>query len=362
MALVSLQVNQLRNIHELSAGFSPEINLLYGQNGSGKTTVLEAIHLLAIGRSFRTTSVNHAITHGVEAAAIHGEAMSSASQHPVSLKMLKYRAKRPEFYLGQHPAASVAELAQHLPVQLLNLDGYQLLAAPPEARRKFLDWMMFHVEHSFFGLWQDFQKVLRQRNALLKGYGERGQLPYWTERLGELGQTLHELRETTLTKWVAGSIEALREAPGVTDLRIDYDPGWSFDGTYTHYLYATTHQDLAYGYTAGGPHRSDVKIMLGENPARHVLSTGQQKTFVSSLQLAQCEWVSEQTQKVPILLVDDLPSELDLNARKWLMKQLVTTPSQVFLTSVDPDGFEMISKQKNHKMFHVEHGKMQEVV
>jgi DNA replication and repair protein RecF len=362
MSLLTLKINQVRNIHELSVEFSPKINLLYGANGSGKTSILEAIHLLGMGRSFRTTQVNHVITQGTDAALIVGEVHPSFSSHPIQLKMLKHRAKRPEYSLAQHPAQSVAELAQHLPVQLLNLEGYQLLAADPESRRKFIDWMMFHVEHSFFKLWQDFHRVLRQRNAVLKGFGDRSQLPYWTEKLGEHGQALHELRVKVLKAWEAASLSILSEAPGVDKLSFEYEPGWEHSGSYLDLLHATIDTDIDRGYTTAGPQRSDFKIHLGEALARNVLSTGQQKTFVSMLQLAQCQWVAEQTQKTPILLVDDLPSELDPGARKWLMKQLVNTPSQVFLTSVDSGGFDDIKDEKFNKMFHVEHGKVQEVV
>jgi DNA replication and repair protein RecF len=362
MSLLSLNINQVRNIHELSLEFSPKINLLYGANGSGKTSILESIHLLGMGRSFRTTQINHAIMHTSEAAAIQGEVQPPFSTHPIALKMLKHRAKRPEYTVAQQPAQSVAELAHYLPVQLLHLEGYQLLAAEPDSRRRFIDWMMFHVEHSFFKLWQDFHRVLRQRNAVLKGFGDRAQLPYWTEKLGEYGQALHELRVTALKEWEGASLDILSEAPGVQQLTFQYDAGWDCAGSYRELLQTTLSKDIELGYTTAGPHRSDFKIHLGDTLARHVLSMGQQKTFVSMLQLAQCQWVAEKTQKVPILLIDDLPSELDPSAKKWLMKQLVNTPSQVFLTSVDPAGFEEIKDEKLNKMFHVEHGKAQEVV
>lgn len=358
MSLLTLQVTQLRNIQELDLDFSKQINILTGPNGSGKTTILEAIHLLALGRSFRCSQINHAISHEAAATAITGEAHPHFLNYPLSLKMIKHRAKRPEYFLGEQPAVSIAELAQHLPVQLLNLDGYQLLGAAPESRRKFIDWMMFHVEHSFFKLWQDFHQVLRQRNAVLKGFGERGQLSYWTERLGVLGQSLHEMRLRVLKDWETSSLGILSEAPGVSQLSFSYEAGWDETVAYSECLYASLQQDTDYGYTSVGPHRSDFKISLGDSLARNVLSTGQQKTFVSMLQLAQCQWVAEQTQKVPVLLVDDLPSELDIHAKKWLMKQLVKTPSQVFITSVDPAGLEGLM-DKDCRMFHVEHGRVQ---
>lgn len=362
MSLLSLQVNQLRNLQDLNLEFSSKINLLYGDNGSGKTSILEAIHLLALGRSFRASQINHAITHGAEGAMILGQVQPELSAHPLPLKMIKYRSTRAEYFLGEQPAVSVADLAQNLPVQLLNLDGYQLLRAAPESRRKFLDWMMFHVEHSFFRIWQDFHRVLKQRNAILKGFADRKQLGYWTEKLGELGQALHDLRVRVLGDWELYSREILSQAPGVGELSMKYEPGWDHELGYAKQLEVTMDQDFDYGFTSTGPHRSDVKISVDSGLARNVLSTGQMKTFVSMLQLTQCRWVSEVTSKVPVLLVDDLPSELDSDAKKWLMKQLVNVNAQVLLTCVDKDSFDERLFEQPYKMFHVEHGVVQEVV
>lgn len=362
MSLLSLQVNKLRNLQELNLDFSKNINLLHGDNGSGKTSVLEAIHLLAMGRSFRATILNQVITHDSDGVMILGCVHPQHSAHPLNLKMTKYRASRPEYFLGETPALSVAELAQNLPVQLFNLEAYQLLDAAPESRRKFLDWMMFHVEHSFFGIWQDYHRVLKQRNAVLKGYADRRQLGFWTEKLGELGQALHDLRVKVMNDWVRYSHPILAEAPGVAKLTMDYEPGWNHEQGYSKQLEESIEQDFDYGYTSSGPHRSDIKISLGNSLARSILSTGQMKTFVSMLQLTQCRWVSEVTNKVPILLIDDLPSELDKDAKKWLLNQLVSAKAQIFMTSVERNSFDEQLFDESYKMFHVEHGKVQEVV
>lgn len=363
MSLLNLTLHQVRNIQEQKLEFSPKINLLYGCNGSGKTSILEAIYLLGMGRSFRTTQVNHVISRNAEAFFVEGQIQVSYSNHPLSLRMQKTRTRKTEYFLSQTPAQSLAELAQHLPVQLLNLEGYQLLAAEPESRRKFIDWMMFHVEHSFFKLWQDFHRVLRQRNAVLKGLGERSQLSYWTEKLAEYGQALHEMRARVLREWELDSLATLTESPGIFDLQFDYEAGWNLEeDSYAAVLQSRLGQDLDSGYTTAGPHRSDFKIRVGDSLARNVLSTGQQKTFVSMLLLAQCQWVAKMAGKTPILLVDDLPSELDSEAKTWLMQQLLNTPSQVFLTTVDPTGLEALKTGNINKMFHVEHGKVEEVV
>lgn len=362
MGLLKLTINQFRNIDTLGLSFSPDINLLYGANGSGKTTILEAIHVLALGRSFRTNQLNHAIQHDADYATVTGIVHPEGAQHELTLQMQKQRSKKTAFKIGQQPAASIAELATHLPVQMLNFDSYQLLGSAPELRRRFIDWMVFHVEPSFFKIWQDYHKILKQRNAVLKGYGGRDQLGYWTEKLAELGENLHDFREKTLNEWEKTSIETLNKSPGIENLGFEYDCGWDSSESFKEQLNQRFQQDLELGYTSIGPHRADLKITVNNNLARHVLSTGQQKTFVSLLQLTQCSWVSRETSKKPIVLVDDLPSELDISARGKLGEYLLGMDMQVFLTGVEETSFSAVLQEKTHKMFHVKHGSLQEVV
>jgi len=191
---------------------------------------------------------------------------------------------------------------------MLNLDSYQLLGAAPELRSKFIDWMVFHVEPSFFKNWQDYAKILRQRNAVLKGFGQKEHLGYWTEKLSETGEILHALREKTLAQWKNATFSMLAGSPGVDKLELGYEAGWNTEYPLIDHLHDHIQHALELGYTSSGPHRADLKIMLGQQLARHVLSTGQQKRFVSMLQLAQSRWVSEQNHTQPIILVDDLPS------------------------------------------------------
>ncbi len=353
MALQRLNIVNIRNISRQELIFSNDINVLYGSNGSGKTSVLEAIYMLSTGKSFRAQRMAAAVQHGAEGAVIE------AWMQNTSIKLQKKGAKKAQFFVANQVTNSIVELARLLPVQLLSLQGYQLLNAPPEERRKFFDWTMFHVEPGFLKLWQDFHRTLKQRNAVLRDkYSQNdGALNFWTEKLVETGCDLHETRLRVLKDWLEYTKNYCQDMPGVKNLSLDYLPGWNAEEVdYAERLALSLRQDSALGYTRFGPHRADLQISVAGEPAQQMLSTGQQKTFVAALQLAQSQWVADCTDKHPVLLIDDLPSELDKQARAKLSETLSKTPSQIFITSVEKKAFSTLLKTRPQKMFHVEHG------
>lgn len=361
MSLQSLRLFNIRNVREQALDFSEEINIFFGSNGSGKTTFLESIHVLGRARSFRTTRLNHMISHDEVDACIEAQ-LSSSVDHATQVKLKKNRNKRPQFLLENKPVSSAAEIAQMLPVQLLNLHGYQLLASPPEGRRKFLDWMMFHVKHEFLGLWQDYHRLLKQRNAALRDYKKHHDLNHWTAALVRAGESLDLLRKEVLDDWIPYAFAFCEGLPGVKDLRIEFIRGWPSGRSLIEQLDEDFERDRYQGYTHSGPHRADLDILVQNQNAQHILSTGQQKTFVSMLQISQARWLSEYTGQKPILLIDDLPSELDVNTRGALFEQIEAFPAQIFLTGVEKQGVTEGWGKKSKKMFHVKHGTVQEVV
>lgn len=358
MPVSTLNLTQVRNFKSATFEFSPDINLVFGENGSGKTTILESLFVLGSGRSFRAPQLNKIIQKDTDGSLIEAELTSSNKiSEALSLKMRKKQQENAEYFISQQPVGSVCELAKFLPVQLLNLHGYLLLGDAPEQRRRFIDWMMFHVEHSFMQVWQIYQRTLKQRNAALKMRSPESELMHWTSLLADAGQKLHDLRFAALTQWIAFAKRQCADLPGVYDMEMQYKPGWSAEGgQLAEALFAGLGRDKALGYTHAGPHRADLSITLGGFDAAHILSTGQQKTFVGMLQISQSQWMMEQSQSRPILLIDDLPSELDISARELLAHKISGLQAQVFMTSVNKDGFYPFIKNRDYKMFHVEHG------
>lgn len=358
MPVSTLKLTQVRNFTSAVFEFSPDINLIVGANGSGKTTILESLYVLGTGRSFRTTQLSNMIQKTTQGSSIEaGVNDGSQGSEPVLLKMRKKQQEQTEYFISQQTVKSVSELVKLMPVQLLNLHGYLLLEDAPEQRRKFMDWMMFHVEHSFLSIWQTFQRTLRQRNALLKMRAPRHELLHWTNLLAEIGESLHQMRAQVVQRWIDYAKPQCHDLPGVFNMNIHYKAGWAAEqGTYAQALDEGLQRDMAIGHTHRGPHRADLHITVDGVNAEHMLSTGQQKTFVSMLQIMQTEWMIAECQRTPILLIDDLPSELDLSARALLAAKISGLQAQVFMSSVDKQGFQPFIQNRNYRMFHVEHG------
>lgn len=358
MPVSTLNLTQVRNFKSAVFEFSPDINLIFGENGSGKTTILESLFVLGSGRSFRAPQLSKIIQKGTDGSLIEAE-LSPADRisDPLKLKMRKKQQESAEYFVAQQSVSSVCELAKFMPVQLLNLHGYLLLGDAPEQRRKFIDWMMFHVEHSFMQIWQVYQRTLKQRNAALKMRSSDAELMHWTRLLAEAGQALHASRTSVLDHWIEYALAQCADLPGVYDMSMVYKPGWPADAVdLSTALFDGLGRDRALGYTHAGPHRADLSITMGGFDAAHILSTGQQKTFVGMLQISQSEWMMGHSASRPVLLIDDLPSELDIYARELLAHKISELQAQVFMTSVNKDGFYPFIKNRDYKMFHVEHG------
>lgn len=361
MAVERLECINIRNLSHQCLTLSPGLNQFYGHNGAGKTSILESIYLLGTGKSFRASQLASIVAHGQTMCQIGARLDGGETGYSGTVKYVKTAQEKSQYFIGADPAASIAALAQVLPVQVLNLHGYQLLADPPEERRRWLDWMMFHVEPSFYIMWREYHRVLKQRNAALRySSAARADLPQWTAMLAVVGTKLHEARASIMAGCFPQFQLALEGLPGVSALNMRYHAGWDDTDSLEAALNASYERDTALGYTLAGPHRADLKIKVNEKSASQVLSTGQQKTFVTGLQLTQVEWMIEKTGKRPVLLIDDLPSELDKSARALLGERLSTLDAQICLTSVEKEAFVELGVERDRKVFHVEHGVVRE--
>ncbi|MBP8202984.1 MAG: DNA replication and repair protein RecF, partial [Pseudomonas sp.] len=167
MALTRFTVAAVRNLHPVTLSPSPRINILSGDNGSGKTSLLEAIHLLGLARSFRSSRLLPVIQHELDECTVFGQvALVQGGQS--SLGISRNRLGELHIRIDGENVRSAAQLAETLPLQLINPDSFRLLEGVPKIRRQFLDWGVFHVEPRFLPAWQRLQKALRQRNSWLR--------------------------------------------------------------------------------------------------------------------------------------------------------------------------------------------------
>ena len=353
------------------------INIIFGQNGSGKTSLLEAIHLLGLGRSFRSSRIAPLIHHDMDQALVFGE-IEGAGGLGQSLGLTKTRSGDQQLRLDKRPVAGRAELARVLPLQLLDAESFSLVDGGPKPRRQFMDWGVFHVKHPFMEHWSRAQRALKQRNSLLRGAargagdgrmrGEArpdlvtGGLAAWDAELIQSALVVDELRRAYLDLLLPHLHRVLGRFPELPPIQLHYRRGWRHDCALEDALKASLPRDRELGFSQVGPHRATLDISIDGRPAVEVLSRGQQKLAVAALRLAQGACMAEQTGTRGVYLVDDLPAELDSRHRQTLCRLLDELGSQVFITSVDADVMEgaalrgVWSNQDEVRRFHVEQG------
>jgi DNA replication and repair protein RecF len=359
MLIRRLQVNNVRNLGRVSLDSFKSINIFFGTNGSGKTSLLEAIHFLLMGRSFRQSQFKPLLKEGEEESIVFGDLVDEHARS-MSLGVSRRREGKPTIRLDAVKLQTLAELIQVAPVQVLNNDTFEMLVGGPSYRREFLDWGLFHVEPRFFPLWRLAQRALKQRNSLIRhGKIDRPQLELWSREYSRYGEELDALRVEYFSRLLPRCQSMLSDlSPAVAkSLEVAYYRGWARDQSLEALLVDGMDRDVQQGFTRSGPHRADLRVTVGANAAADVLSRGQLKIVVAGFYLAQAQLVKERTNKKSIFLVDDLAAELDKQHRRHFCAQLEQMGQQVFLTCIDrSDLVECWQGSEDPALFHVEQG------
>ena len=349
-----LQITSFRNLAEINIAPSGGVNLIYGGNGSGKTSILEALHVLSSGKSFRSALVDPLIKDGDSVATVY----ASTSQG-VKFGLSKSRNKRSQLRLNGKNEGNWEQVARALPALVIDSGAFSLLEGGPKARRRFLDWGAFHVEPTFLDNWRRAAKCLANRNRLLKrGFLMNEELRAWDVELSIASDLIDRARDAYFKKLLPLFEKTYSKFVGVhSDLKLEYKRGWPAKHQLEDLLMTNRELDAKYGSTQVGPHRSDIDVRVGNRKASESLSRGQEKLLVCALKIAQGELLSGVVNRRCLYLVDDLPAELDSSNRQRVMKCLLTLGSQLFLTSVEPKALA-ISEFGDTEIarFHVERG------
>jgi DNA replication and repair protein RecF len=365
VALTQLQINHVRNLRHVRLDDLQTVNVFYGSNGSGKTSVLESVHLLGMARSFRGTSIKSLIAHDAQHCTVFGTTVtghciaSTASGLGLPLGVQRNRVGEAQIKVGGRQVRTVAELAEQFPLQVITAESFGLLTGAPAARRQFLDWGVFHVEHAFFGQWQRFQRGIKQRNNLLRrGKMFEQELAVWTRDLAQSGTLINEHRQAYFQILSTRFKEIMTKlAPSLDALELRYSQGWDRQLSYGEALQQGLPADRDQGYTHCGPQRADIRVLSDGHLAAETLSRGQQKLVVCGLKLAQGQVMAQQGRGRCTYLIDDLPSELDQAHSRQVCKVLASMDAQVFITCIDREEIRSVWPEANElTMFHVEQG------
>jgi len=348
MSLAELRIQNLRCVESAALEFSPDLNLIAGENGAGKTSILEAIFLLGRGRSFRTRNSEKLIRHGEASLTVFGRTNGGP---PISAGVEVSREGTRARINGQD-AGSLLELSAVLPVQAIDPEIHKLIEQGPERRRRWLDWLVFHVEPSFAGHWARYQRALKQRNAGLKS-GVRD-LSAWDAILIEAGDAISAARKSALDR-LRPYLGRLFDAFSGLDVSASFHTGWSAEHSFAQMLQLNADRDRERGLTHGGAHRADVELRVRGRLARERLSRGQQKLTAVAMIVSQLQLVRAELGLRATLLLDDPAAELDAKNLQRLFAELKALESQMIATSLTP---ETAFFQAPKAAFHVEQGRV----
>ncbi len=354
MSLTKLDIYSFRNILKASINPSPEINLIVGENASGKSSLLEAIYILGRARSFRATNIKQVIQFDKAELIVSG---ITITQNGNGFHLgIQLSSRGYEIRINQENSGK-AELAYSFPVLLVHPKSYQLLDGGPQIRREFMDWGIFNDEEGFLENWRKYRKALQQRNALLKTK-KVSHINLWNTELIQSGTIVSQYRNEYLARLEPVFIEISNYFFDFNEVKLRYLSSWDEFESFNQALDNNLQKDIKYGFTHIGPHRSDFQVLVNGKLAKIFVSRGQLKLLMLALKLSQIKLFKNLKKNSICVLIDDLTAELDQENKQKLLNFLVKLNCQVFMSSTELSNFGDLKLLKNYKVFHVKHGEI----
>lgn len=361
-----IKIDNFRNLKAVDLELEAGVNLIYGDNGSGKTSFLEALHVLSVGRSFRTSKIDPLIAEGAEQFFVYGELANGDR-----IGLTRQLTSPPTLRLNTEAQTSWKDVACLLPLLVLNSESFLLVEGGASVKRRFLDWALFHVEPSYLVLWRNYRRLIQHRNALLKLSPKDlfSQLDIWDVELSKVGEDIHQLREHLLQEFLpVFDVTIVGFLPSSPAISVDYKKGWLQGIGLQQALLQARHKDIKYRATSCGPHRADIVLGCNGSPVNEVFSRGQIKLLACALKismsiyLANVKFVRGMPQYATTFLIDDLASELDETSSHAVLDALFKTQDQCIFTAITSDALSWVAElTETSGKFHVEHGKIRAI-
>lgn len=337
MLLKQLNLGNFRNLESLTLNPIDGFNVLWGDNGQGKTNILEAIYYLGHLKSFRSTTSGNLIQAGSSRAHLNGKIFAKGSNHRLEVVLTSTQRR---MRVDARDVSGAGEFLGKIKTILFAPEEVNLVKGGPAGRRALMDRGIFLTSALFLPHAQEYYRYLRQRNRSLREGRKNVDLEPWTEGLVRSGVRLRLARRQYLNRLNPLLEETYREiSRGRGKAAVEYPAGngtaTEIEKTFRGDLERTRERERRLGQTLTGPHRDDFKFMVNGDDLRFFGSQGQQRSFMISLKVGQARDLEGLTGEIPILLLDDFTSELDRNRREFLLRFLATGAGQVFITTTD---------------------------
>lgn len=354
-----IEVQQLRNVDYALLGLCPGVNMLYGANGAGKTTVCEALSLLFHGRSFRSASSFPALIQRQSAGFQIKARVVAEAGYSTRIFMQKKLTESWVVSRDDVQQKRLQDITRLLPVMILSPDFDNLLDVPPEGRRQCLDWLMFHVEHSFSEHAKLYSQSIKQRNKLLRVKSRfDSELFSWTQTMIKHGEIIASARARFIPQVIA-KFEAGLTGTQFEGCSLVLNSGWR-SGDFASAVEGVQQMELRRKMTLLGPHRADLLVVDSQGRLlKPFLSRGEKKRLSVQIVLAFIESLYSAIQQKVILIIDDWRAELDHVSRANILQRVSALGLQVLVTTTEKEDEQYL--ESSGKMFHVEHGQIREL-
>jgi len=339
MYIKSLSLQNFRSYSQQQLNFDPATNIFCGGNAQGKTNLLEALYVFSMGKSFRTQQDAELIRFGEEYTRAQLVYCDRNRDHTIEIIILRDRKK--QIKVNGLSITKLSELMGHLNTVLFYPEELGLVKEGPYVRRRFMDVALSQLRPAYYHTLGQYHRTLEQRNKLIKkirfepGCGGQETVFVWNEKLADYGMELTRYRLEFMEKLEALAQKSHFEA-SKEELTLNYRPRFTDRQSYLDKLESSFAREVEQGCTLYGPHRDDFEIFINQKEAKTFGSQGQQRSVVLSLKLAQADLLFREYGEYPVLLLDDIMSELDKDRRAYLAGRI--PDKQVFITCTDLDG------------------------